>query len=84
MVEPLPGLCYIIADCAYTPTVHLVPIYRGDTAKVPRYDNFNFQARLLRIRMEIDSAQYIDPLVKKVTAMYFVLRYFISLYCLVH
>jgi hypothetical protein len=61
MAEQQPGLYCIIADYAYTPTEHLVPIYQGDTAKVPRYDNFNFYARLLRIRMEIDSAHYIDP-----------------------
>ena len=37
--EDDPGLYSIIADCAYTPTEHLVPINRGDTAKGPRYDN---------------------------------------------
>jgi DDE superfamily endonuclease len=50
LVEALPGLYCIIGDCAYTPTEHLVPIFRGDQALSPKNDNFNFYASQLRIR----------------------------------
>ena len=32
LVKKLPGLLYCIGDCAYTPTEHLIPIYRSDNA----------------------------------------------------
>ena len=32
LVEKLPGLLNCIGDCAYTPTEHLIPIYRADNA----------------------------------------------------
>ena len=42
LIEALPGLFCAIGDCAYTPSEHLVPICRGDMAKMARCDNFNF------------------------------------------
>jgi hypothetical protein len=53
LIENLPGLFCAIGDCAYTPTEHLVPIFRGDQAKYHRNDNFNFFASQLRIRIEM-------------------------------
>jgi DDE superfamily endonuclease len=53
LIEALPGLYCVIGDCAYTPTEHLVPIFRGDQALLPRNDNFNFFASQLRIRIEM-------------------------------
>jgi DDE superfamily endonuclease len=53
LVEELPGLYCAIGDCAYTPTEHLVPIFRGEHALSPRNDNFNFFASQLRIRIEM-------------------------------
>ena len=53
LIEALPGLFCAIGDCAYTPSEHLVPICRGDMAKMARYDNFNFYASQLRIRIEM-------------------------------
>ena len=53
LVEQLPGLYCVIGDCAYTPTEHLVPIFRGEHALVARNDNFNFFASQLRIRIEM-------------------------------
>ncbi len=34
LVEDLPGLYCVIGDCAYTPSDHLVPIYRGGNRKM--------------------------------------------------
>ena len=53
LVEDLPGLLYCIGDCAYTPTEHLIPIYGSDYATKARYDNYNFYASQLRIRIEM-------------------------------
>jgi hypothetical protein len=53
LIEKLPGLFCAIGDCAYTPTEHLVPIFRGDQAKFHKNDNFNFFASQLRIRIEM-------------------------------
>ena len=53
LVEELPGLYCAIGDCAYTPTEHLVPIFRGKHALLPRNDNFNFFASQLQIRIEM-------------------------------
>jgi hypothetical protein len=41
LIESLPNLYCVIGDCAYTPTEHLVPIYRAKNAKIGRYDTFN-------------------------------------------
>ncbi len=53
LVEQLPDLYCGIGDCAYTPTEHLVPIFRGEHAMVAKNDNFNFFASQLRIRIEM-------------------------------
>jgi DDE superfamily endonuclease len=53
MIDALPHVYCVIGDCAYTPTEHLVPIYRGVNAAIPRNDNFNFYASQLRIRIEM-------------------------------
>jgi DDE superfamily endonuclease len=53
VIESLPGLFCAIWDCAYTPAKQLVPIYRGDDARTPRNDNFNFYASQLRIRIKM-------------------------------
>jgi hypothetical protein len=53
LVKNLPGLYCVIADCAYTATEKLVPIFRGDMARIPRNDVFNFYASQLRIRIEM-------------------------------
>ena len=42
-----------IGDCVYTPNEHLVPIFRGNMAKISRNDNLNFFASQLRIRIEM-------------------------------
>jgi hypothetical protein len=46
-VEQLPGLYCIIGDRAYTPSEHLVPIFRGEHALVAKNDIFNFFASQL-------------------------------------
>jgi hypothetical protein len=53
LIEKLPGLFCAIGDCAYTPTEHLVPIFRGDQAKYHKNNNFNFFASQLRIRIKM-------------------------------
>ena len=53
LVEKLPGLLYCIGDCAYTPTEHLIPIYGSDNTTKSQYDNYNFYASQLRIRIEL-------------------------------
>ena len=53
LIELLPGLFCVIADCAYPPSEHLVAIFRGDQAKYHKNDNFNYYASQLRIRIEM-------------------------------
>jgi DDE superfamily endonuclease len=53
LIEALPGKMCVIGDCAYTPTEHLVPIFRGANARLAIYDNFNYFASQLRIRIEM-------------------------------
>jgi DDE superfamily endonuclease len=53
LIESLPGKFCAIGDCAYTATEHLVPIFRGDLARLEIHDNFNFFASQLRIRIEM-------------------------------
>ena len=53
LIQALPGLYCAIGDCAYTPSEHLVPIFRGDMAKISRNDNLYFFASQLRIRIEM-------------------------------
>lgn len=52
-VKELPGLYFIIADCAYNATEHIVPIYGGPQALSPRNDNFNYYCSQCRIRVEM-------------------------------
>jgi DDE superfamily endonuclease len=52
LIEKLPGLFCAIGDCAYSPTEHLVPIFRGSQAKYHKNDNFNFYASQLQIQIE--------------------------------
>ncbi len=52
-VEQLPGMYGATGDCAYTPTEHLVSIFRGASALLQRNDNFNFFASQIRIRFEM-------------------------------
>jgi DDE superfamily endonuclease len=47
LIESLPGKFCVIGDCAYTVTEHLVPIFRGDLARLEIHDNFNFFASQL-------------------------------------
>jgi hypothetical protein len=53
LIEKLPALFCAIGDCAYCPTEHLVPIFRGSQAKYHKNDNFNFYASQLQIRIEM-------------------------------
>lgn len=53
LVEKLPtGYC-VIADCAYVASEHWVPVYSGALKNRPTYDNFNYYASQLRIRIEM-------------------------------
>jgi DDE superfamily endonuclease len=53
LVEGLPfGIC-IIGDAAYCPSEHLVPVYQGLCKTEARYDNFNYYASQVRIRIEM-------------------------------
>jgi DDE superfamily endonuclease len=53
LIEKLPrGIC-VIGDAAYEPSEHMVPIYQGIDKHSPKYDNFNFYASQLRIRIEM-------------------------------
>ena len=53
MIEGLPrGIC-VIADAAYEPSEHLVPVYQGIDKLNEKYDNFNFYASQVRIRSEM-------------------------------
>ena len=52
-IEGLPfGIC-VIGDAAYEATEHMVPVYQGLEKTIPKYDNFNFFASQLRIRIEM-------------------------------
>jgi hypothetical protein len=44
LIESLPGLFCVIDDCAYTPSEHLVLIFRGADAQTAINDNFNYFA----------------------------------------
>jgi DDE superfamily endonuclease len=48
LIGNLPFTYCVIGDAAYTATEHLIPMFYG-----PRYDNFNFYASQLRIRIEM-------------------------------
>jgi len=49
----LPAGYVCIADCAYQPTEHFVPIFGGNLALKKDNDNFNFFALQLQIRIEM-------------------------------
>ena len=52
-IEGLPfGMC-IIGDAAYEATEKMVPVYQGYEKTIAKYDNFNFFASQLRIRIEM-------------------------------
>ena len=53
LIEGLPfGVC-VIGDAAYCPTEHLVPVYQGLAKQQSKYDNFNYFASQLRIRVKM-------------------------------
>jgi DDE superfamily endonuclease len=53
LIANLPfGIC-VIGDAAYCPTEQLVPIYQGITKQQKKYDNFNYYASQVRIRVEM-------------------------------
>jgi DDE superfamily endonuclease len=53
MIEGLPfGVC-VIGDAAYCPSEHMVPVYQGLAKQQAKYDNFNYFASQLRIRIEM-------------------------------
>ena len=53
MVDNLPpGYC-VIGDAAYDPSEHVTPIYYGVNHTEPFFDNFNYFASQLRIRVEM-------------------------------
>ena len=53
LIDNLPeGFC-AIGDAAYDPTERLTPIFYGVSQETPLYDNFNFFASQLRIRIEM-------------------------------
>ena len=52
-IEAIPlGMC-IIGDAAYEATERMVPVYQGLEKMVAQYDNFNYFASQLRIRIEM-------------------------------
>jgi hypothetical protein len=53
IVECLPYDYVVIADAAYAPSEHCLPMYYGTSRKNPIYDNYNFYASQLRIRIEM-------------------------------
>jgi DDE superfamily endonuclease len=53
LIESLPiGAC-VIGDAAYCPTERMIPVYQGLAKLQSKYDNFNFFASQLRIRVEM-------------------------------
>jgi len=53
LIGALPrGIC-VIGDAAYEASENLVPIYQGVDKLIAKYDNFNFFASQLRIRIEM-------------------------------
>ena len=47
LVESLPLNYVVIADAAYAPTDHCVPMYYGNNRQIAKYDNYNFYASQL-------------------------------------
>jgi hypothetical protein len=52
-IDRLPGKYVVIADAAYQPTEHLVPIFYGTQRENREHDNFNYVASQCRIRIEM-------------------------------
>jgi DDE superfamily endonuclease len=53
LIEGLPkGICFI-GDAAYQPSEHMVPVYQGADKLIQKYDDFNFYASQMRIRIEM-------------------------------
>lgn len=53
LIEQLPAGYICIADCAYQPTEHMIPVFGGDLALQKDNDNFNYYASQVRIRIEM-------------------------------
>lgn len=53
LIHNLPIPFCVIGDAAYQPTEHLVSMYYGANKRTKKYDNFNFYASQLRIRVEM-------------------------------
>lgn len=53
LIDSLPSGYVAIGDAAYTASSKLVPIYYGVNREQPLYDNFNYFASQLRIRIEM-------------------------------
>lgn len=53
IVEQLPMGYVIVADCAYEASENVTPIYAGNDARNKDYDNWNYYASQLRIRIEM-------------------------------
>ena len=53
VVEQLPLDFAVIADAAYAPSEHCLPMYYGTSRNTPKYDNYNFFASQLRIQIEM-------------------------------
>jgi hypothetical protein len=53
-IERLPLGCCVLVDSAHTPTERMVPLLCGDSAKVDKYDNFNYYGSQLRIKIDMD------------------------------
>ena len=53
LIEKLPAGYICIADCAYQPTEHMIPVFGGDLALLKDNDNFNYYASQVRIRIEM-------------------------------
>lgn len=53
LVDNIPPGFIVIGDAAYTPSMRMAPIYYGVNREQPLYDNFNFFASQLRIRIEM-------------------------------
>jgi DDE superfamily endonuclease len=53
LIESLPRGFMVIADAAYKPTEHCVPLYYGASRREADKDNFNYFASQCRIRIEM-------------------------------
>ena len=53
IVESLPLDYVVLADAAYAASEHCLPMYYGTSRKNAKYDNYNFYASQLRIRIEM-------------------------------